>query len=153
MDKPKKKRVMVNKQRLRPNLVKPAEAEIEVPELNNLMDLGEDEVSFVKVRQLTLDEYVACRNDSEDKMRNLVEGVVAAAEKADAVTEELLAAFKQLSPRGQYYVDVCRLGTVEPQLPRTTWVFLAKQYPIVVEKIASSIILLTKGGAEVKKNS
>lgn len=148
-----KKAVTVNKKNLRSSAVKTAEKEIEVPELNALMDLDDGEIAVVKVRQLTLDEYLSCRHDSEDKMRNLVEGVVAAAEKAEAVEEEIFLAFKKLSPQGQYYIDVCKKGTLEPVLPRTTWVFLARQYPIVVEKIASSIILLTKGGAEVKKNS
>ena len=147
------KNVLLDKRKLNLNLVKLAEKEVSVPQLNKLMGLGDGEIAVIKVRQLNLDEYLYCQNSSEDKLRNLMEGIVAAAEKAGEVKDEVLSAFRGLSLKSKYYIDICVKGTVEPELGRKEWIFLARMYPLVVEKIAGEIIVLTKGGAELKKNS
>ena len=146
-------KVVLDKQKLKNNLVKKAEKEVPVPQLNQLMGLGDGQIAIVKVRQLDLDEYLYCQNMGDDKMRNLLEGVVAAAEKMGEVQDEVLAAYKGLSMKARYYIDICVKGTVEPKLARTEWVFLARMYPVVIETLAAEIIRLTKGGAELKKNS
>jgi len=144
---------ILDKKVLRDNLVERAEKEIEVPELNALMGLDDGEMAVVKIRQLDLDEYLGCQMMQEDQMRNLIEGVITAAEKRGEVEEEILAAYKGLSPQAQYYIDLCIKGTIEPIMQRNHWVFMAKRFPLVIERIASEIILLTKGGADLKKNS
>lgn len=151
--KPKAKRVVIDKKKLKSNLVQKAEKELELPQLNSLMGLGDGEVAVVKIRQLELDEYLALQTDSDDKLRNMIDGIVAAAEKLGEVEDEILAAYKGLSQKGRYYIDICAKGVVEPSLKRTDWMFLARSYPIVIETIAAEIILLTRGGANVKKNS
>lgn len=149
----KTKRVVLDKKKLKGALVQMAEKEVEVPELNKLMGLGDGEVAVVKIRQLNLDEYLTCQQMSDDRVKNLIEGVLAAAEKRGEVEEEILASYNGLSGKTQYYIDICLKGVVEPKLVRTHWVFMAGNYPLVMEKLASQIILLTKGGADLKKNS
>lgn len=148
-----RKTVTLDVKQLKMSNVERAEREIELPELNKLMGLGEGEIAVVKIRQLELDEYLSCQEKSQDKMRNLIEGVMAAAEKSGEVEEEVLASYKKLSPKAQYYVDLCLKGVVEPKMNRQHWVFMTKAFPLAVEKIASAIIILTKGGSNLKKNS
>jgi hypothetical protein len=149
----KKKRVPISTKRLKDHLVKRNEVEIDVPELNALMGLEDDEIATLKVRQLTLNEYLLCQQNIEDKMRNLVEGVIAAAEKRGEVQDEILASYKGLSPMAKYYVDVCSQGVVEPKMTKQDWIFLTKNFPMTVERIATRIIMLTQGGSGLKKNS
>lgn len=146
-------RVLLDPKQLKSARVGRAEKEIEVPQLNMLMGLEDGQVAVIKIRQLDLDEYLSCRNKSEDKIKTLIEGVLAAAEKLGEFEEELVATYKEMRPQSKYYIDVCLTGVVEPKMVRTHWVFLAQKYPMVVESIAVQIILLTKGGAELKKNS
>lgn len=148
-----KKRVVIDKKKLQSGLVQRAEKEIELPQLNQLMGLDDGEVAVVKIRQLDLDEYLALQTENDDKLRNIIDGVVAAAEKLGEVEDEILAAYKGLSPKGRYYVDICMKGVLDPALKRTDWMFLARSFPVVVETIAAEIIMLTRGGANVKKNS
>lgn len=148
-----KKRVVIDKKKLKENLVQRAEKEIELPQLNQLMGLDDGEVAVVKIRQLDLDEYLTLQTDNDDKLRNIIDGVVAAAEKMGEVEDEILAAYKGLSPKGKYYVDICAKGVIDPALKRTDWMFLARSFPLVIETIAAEIILLTRGGASIKKNS
>lgn len=152
-DAPEPKKVVINKSKLKSNFVKPAEKEVPVPQLNKLMGLADGEIAIVKVRQLDLDEYLYCQNLTEDKMRNLMEGIVAAAEKMGEVVDEVLTAYKGLSLKSRYYIDLCLKGTVDPKLSRQDWIFLSKMFPLVVENIAGEIMMLTKGGADLKKNS
>jgi hypothetical protein len=146
-------RVVIDPNQLKDASVEVAEKEIEVPQLNQLMGLGEGEVAIVKIRQLELNEYLRCRSASEDKVRTLIEGVIAAAESVGELEEELVAVYKEINQQTKYYIDVCTIGVIEPKMLRSKWTFLAKRFPMVVEKIAVEIILLTKGGASVKKNS
>lgn len=148
-----KKRVPINPKKLKNHLVKLSEIEIEVPELNSLMGLEDDETAILKARQLNLNEYLLCQQNIEDKMRNLVEGVIAAAEKRGEVQDEILASYKGLSPMAKYYVDVCSLGIIEPKMIKQDWIFLTKNFPMTVERIATRIIVLTQGGSTLKKNS
>lgn len=148
-----KKRVIVDKKKLKSNLVERAEKEIEIPQLNELMGLDDGEVAVVKIRQLDLTEYLSLQRESDDRLNNLIDGIVAAAEKMGEIEDEILAAYKGLSAKGRYYVDCCVKGVVEPALKRPEWMFLARSYPLVVEQIAAQIVLLTRGGATVKKNS
>jgi len=147
------KKVFIDPKQLKESNVEQAERDIEVPELNKLMGLGEGEVAVVKIRQLDLNEYLSAQQQNVDLMRNLVEGVVAAAEKRGEVTDEVLAAYRGLSAPAKYYVEICQKGVVEPVLKRPEWIFLAKRFPITIENIASSILVLTRGGANLKKNS
>lgn len=153
--KPKEKvRVVLDRSKLKMSLVKQAERVIEVPEFNNLMGLKEGEVAVVKIRQLTLDQYILCQTDHEDRMRNLIQGVIVAAEKLGEVEDEILAMYRSLSPKAKYYLDLCSKGVIEPVgLKRPDWIFLAKMYPLTIERLAADIIILTKGGADLKKNS
>lgn len=148
-----KKRVVIDKGKLKAHLVEMAEKEIEIPQLNELMGLGDGEIAVVKIRQLDLTEYLSLQKESDERLTNLIDGIVAAAEKMGEVEDEILAAYKGLSNKGRYYVDICVKGVVEPPLKRPEWMFLARSYPLVVEQIAAQIILLTRGGATVKKNS
>ena len=147
------KEVLIDNKKLRSHLVEPAQKSVPVPELNNLMGLDDGEIAVVKVRQLELDDYLYCQQVTEDKMRNLMDGILAAAEKMGEVEDEVLAAYKGLSLKSRYYIDICLKGTVEPLLKKSDWIFLARMYPLVVEKIAGVIMSLTQGGASLKKNS
>ena len=149
----KTKEVLIDTKKLKGHLIQPAEKSVPVPELNKLMGLGDGEIAIVKVRQLELDDYLHCQQITEDKMRNLMEGILAAAEKMGEVEEEVLAAYRGLSLKSRYYIDLCLRGTVEPSLKKSDWIFLARMYPLVVEKIAGVIMSLTQGGASLKKNS
>lgn len=151
--KPTKKKVVMDKKKLKNQFVQKAESEVEVPELNKLMGLNDDEIAIVKIRQLTLDEYLNCQQSTDDRVKNLIEGVLAAAEKRGEVEEEILSSYKGLSGKTQYYIDICLKGVTEPKLVRTHWVFMAGSYPLIVERIAARITMLTKGGADLKKNS
>lgn len=153
-DQPKeKKRVVIDESQLNSKNAEISIKEIEVPELNGLMGLDDGEVAIVKVRQLDLNEYMLCQQHSEDRMRNLVEGVLAAAEKRGEVEDEIMSAMKGLSPTVKYFVDLCSVGVIEPKLAKQHWVFMLKHYALVVEKIAGEIMMLTQGGATLKKNS
>ena len=147
------KEVLIDTKKLKEHRVKPAEKSVPVPELNTLMDLDDGEIAIVKVRQLSLDDYLYCQQITEDKMRNLMEGILAAAEKMGEVEDEVIAAYRGLSVKSRYYIDVCLKGAFEPVLKKSDWIFLARMYPIVVEKIAGVIMSLTQGGASLKKNS
>lgn len=145
--------VTLDPNKLKKASVEVAEKEIELPQLNMLMGLGEGEIAVVKIRQLNLNEYLLCRNKAEDKVRVLIEGILAAAERVGELEDEILSAYKELSHQTRYYIDLCIIGVVEPKMVRAKWVFLATHFPLVIEKIASEIVLLTKGGSTLKKNS
>lgn len=146
-------RVVIDPSKLKGASVEMAVKEIEVPQLNKLMGLAEGEVAVVKIRQLELNEYLSIKHKTEDKVRTLIEGVIAAAEKVGELEEEVVAVYKELNPQTRYYIDLCNVGVTEPEMKRAQWTFLAKRFPFVVEQIAIEIILLTKGGATLKKNS
>jgi hypothetical protein len=145
--------VMIDPKKLRQSEVETAEKVIEVKELNRLMGLEDGEVAVLKIRQLDLDEYLRCKMRSDDKVRNIIEGAIAAAEKMGEFEEEVFALYKEMNPQSKYYIDICMAGVIEPKMTRPNWVFLAKRFPMALESIAAQILLLTKGGASLKKNS
>ena len=152
-DSQEKKRIVIDESKLSSKNASISTKEIEVPELNHLMDLDDGEVAIIKIRQLDLNEYVLCQQHSEDRMRNLMEGVIAAAERRGEVEDEIMSAMKGLSPTVKYFIDLCSIGVIEPKLAKQHWVFMLKHYALTVEKIAGEIIMLTQGGATLKKNS
>lgn len=145
--------VLIDTKKLSNKFVGLSEKEVPVPELNSLMGLNDGEVAVVKVRQLSLDDYLSCQQMTEDKMRNLIEGILAAAEKMGEVQDEVLAAYRGLSVKSRYYIDICIKGTIEPKFKKQDWIFLARMYPLVIEKVAGVIMSITHGGASLKKNS
>lgn len=149
----KAKPVVLDPAQLKDASIEMAVRDIEVPQLNRLMGLAEGEVAVVKITQLTLNQYLSCRGKMEDKIRNIIEGVIAAAEEVGELEKEIISGYKELQPQTRYYIDVCLAGVVEPKMPRNKWAFLAKSFPMIVERIAAEVIMLTKGGADLKKNS
>lgn len=148
-----KKGVLIDPKQLMVAKVERVEEEVEVPELNKLMGLDDGQMAIIKIRQLDLDEHLSCQMDADDRVTNVVEGAIAAAASRGEFEEELLSIYKELSPKTQFYIDLCQKGVLEPKLTRNNWVFLCKNYPLIVERIAARIVLLTRGGSDVKKNS
>jgi hypothetical protein len=146
------KKVALDPSKLQSGNVTRAEKELLLPELNKVMGVKEGEVVTMKIKQLDLEEYLYCQTQADDKIRNLVEGAIAAAEKMGEFEEEILSIYKSLSPRTRYYIDICMKGVIDPKMTRRHWIFMSKNFPLTMEKISTEIILLTKGGADLKKN-
>jgi hypothetical protein len=126
---------------------------IPVPELNHLMKLEGKQTAHVKIRQLTLSEFLAGRIDISNQMKNLVEGVLSASVKKELVADEVLASWDKMGPEERYRIAVVEAGLIEPKLNRSDIVFISKMFPMVLIRIADAILDLTNKGGDVKKNS
>ena len=128
--------------------------EVEVPELNSLMGLKEDEVAVIVVRQLELPEMVEIRGETINYARNLAEGILEASYSSKEVKQEAEhALYKSLAPDARQMIDTLEVGIVEPKLTRDEILFISKMFASVVDRLFREIMTLTKGGASLKKNS
>lgn len=126
---------------------------LEVPELNSAFNLNSGEVACIKVRQLELSEFLTARGESINYAKNLIEGVLSAAQSAREIEDEILKIYRSMSPESQLRIDVCTMGIVEPKLNRSDIVWLSKFFPSSVVRIYGKILALTDKGGELKKNS
>lgn len=129
-----------------------SEEVVEVPELNRAFGLNEGEVACIKVRQLSLSEFLTARGESVNYARNLIDGVLSAAQSARDVEDEVLRLYRSMSPDAQLRIDACTVGVVEPKLNRSDVVWLSKYFPGAVTKIYNKILALTDKGGDLKKN-
>jgi len=128
-------------------------AEVEVPELNILMGLGDDETAIMIVRQMYFEELIETQQNQVDFMRNLVEGVLEAAVSKNAVEKEVREALSIKSPQVGEKINVVEKCLVEPKLTRQEIIYIGKMFPTVILRLYNKIMNLTNRGADLKKNS
>ena len=126
---------------------------VKVPELNSLMNLPKGQIAVMKVKQLSLGEYLQTRIDYQDRVKNIIEGIMAASVNRDDVEEEVKKSWKKKTPEIQSRIDCVLSGLVEPKLSRSDIVFLCDKFPGVVTRLYQTIMELTDQGADLKKNS
>ncbi len=127
--------------------------EVEVPEFNELLGLEEGKVAVVKVTQLSLDIFLKSRDDLNDRIRNLLEGIVEASAKKEDVVDEVEKIQKKMHPETKYRLSIIREGLVEPVMSNSDLVFFSKMFPLAMNRIYDAIMKLTSQGANIKKNS
>jgi len=127
---------------------------VSVPELNPLLGIqeGEDKVAIFEVRQLSLSGFLAARTEINDRVRNLVEGILAATADKSDVEAEVKKAIKEKVPEVYYRMEVLVQGVKNPPLRRSDAVFLCDKFPMVVARLVEKIMELTDKGADLKKN-
>ena len=129
-------------------------APVEVPELKGLFgDDTTDDIPVIVVRQLTLSQYLERRIGSNNEVKNLMDGIVAAAANVGDVQEETLFALQQMSQEERYRIEIVAGGIVEPKLDRSEIIALSKKFPLIVMRLVDKILELTSKGASLKKNS
>jgi hypothetical protein len=117
-------------------------------------EIDDFKVVVVKVKQLDLPNYINIRNDINNYINNLIDGVVsAAAISDDAVKDETLQALKKMSPEAQYRLWVVKKGVVEPKLGTIDCLRLSKLFPVIILRLYDAIIKLTEKGGSLKKNT
>jgi len=126
---------------------------VRVPELNEMMGLVNDQVAVFEVQQLSLSTYLSARAEINDRVKNLVEGILAASVKKEEVEEEVKKAWKEKSPEVLYRIEIVLNGVKNPQLKRSDVIFLCDKFPMVINRLVERIIYLTEKGADLKKNS
>jgi hypothetical protein len=127
--------------------------DVPCPELNELMGLGEDEITIIVVRQMEFEELIDIQHDQFNMMRNLVEGVVQASITKEGVEKALKDASKGKSAAFIQRIDTLEKCIVEPKLTRSEIIYIARMWPSVVMKLYQTVINLTDRGADLKKNS
>lgn len=135
------------------SLFTPRVVEMEVPELNALMDLGDGQVAIIKIQQLDFAAFLKHRGDAVDYAQNLIEGVIDAAVEKGKVKSEVLDIWDKMSPEVRYRIGMVEECIIDPKLNRSDIIFLSKMFPLVISRIATKILEITNEGAELKKNS
>jgi hypothetical protein len=128
-------------------------AEVEVPELNELMGARDGQITVMVVRQMRFDELLETQQEQFDAVRNVIEGILEAAADKNAVKEEVAAALSGKSAAFSKRIDVIERCLVKPKLTRQDIIYIAKMFPSVPVKLYTRIIALTDQGADIKKNS
>lgn len=126
---------------------------VKVPELNSLMELKEDEVAVFEIQQLDLSTFLIARAEVNDRVRNLVEGILAASADKMDVAEEVKRVWGKKSPELQYRIEIVKGGVKNPSLKESDILFLCEHFPMVVNRLVDEIMTLTDKGADLKKNS
>jgi hypothetical protein len=126
---------------------------VEIPELNQLMELEPGQNVVVTVRQMDLSELVKINLDGTDHVRNLLEGVLEAAASKAGVAEEIKDAMSAKSAEWTRRIDVVQTCLVEPKLTRAEVINISDLFPSAILKMFTKIMDLTNKGADVKKNS
>lgn len=126
---------------------------VEVPELNGLMGIEDPDVASIKIRQLSLTEYLVTRGEIANYAVNLVEGLLAAAVEKGTLKDEILELWNKMGQEEKYNIAIVEAGVEEPKLNRSDVVFIAKMFPLVLVRICNQILELTNQGGELKKNS
>ena len=135
------------------NKFEESNGEIELPELNPLLGLGADKIAIVKVKQLTLDEFIKIQGDSISHIKNLMDGIVEASHSEESVETTMLDALKEMDGRTKQLIETIKAGLVEPKLNRPTIIKISRMWPMAAYKMYSHINMLTSKGADLKKNS
>ena len=130
------------------------EADVEVPELNELMGLKKGQIAIIRVKQMDLNVFLSSRNEITNEVSNLVAGIIEAAKKdAGTVESEVVEAWKAKSPDFKYRIEMVYKSLVEPKLNRSDVIWIAEMFPLVLMRLANTITKLTELGGDVKKNS
>lgn len=148
-----KELVTLKKEQFKRDMIVQREAEVEVPELNQLMGLTGKQVATVKVRQASLDDVIRFRLDSVSQIKNLMDGIVEAALDRETVSNEFKEALTRMNPETELRIDLVHTCLVEPKLNRSDIVFLSQMFPTVITRIYTKIMEITNSGADLKKNS
>jgi len=128
-------------------------SEIEVPEFNEMMGLEKGQVAVIKISQISLDSFLRLRQDVNDRMRNMMEGVIEASYTAESVKNEVKEALKKMHPETRYRLHIVKEGSVEPKFKDSDLVYISKMWPHVINRVYTSIMALTNKGASLKKNT
>jgi hypothetical protein len=135
------------------NKIEIRKAEVELPELNEILGLADKETAIVIVRQLEMSEFLKIKIGTIDYAKNLVDGIVEAVSDKSKVKESVAEIWGEMAPESRERIDVVESGLVEPKLSRADIVYLSKMFPMVITKLYVKIIELTTQGASLKKNS
>jgi hypothetical protein len=129
-------------------------AEVELPELAGLLDWGNGNIPTVKVRQMTLNEYLTTRGESLNFVRNLSDKLLEAQSNRYGLDEDLLKVLKGADPGSRERIEVVTECLVEPSnISRADIIWFSSHFPTAVMKIYNKIMELTSKGAGLKKNS
>jgi hypothetical protein len=126
---------------------------VEIPELNQVMELEPGQNVVVTVRQMDLSELVKINLDSTDHIRNLLEGVLEAAASRAGVADEVKDAMSSKSIEWTRRIDIVHTCLIDPKLTRAEVISISDLFPSAILKIFTKIMDLTNRGADVKKNS
>lgn len=135
------------------NMFVPNTSIVRCPELNPLMGLEPPKCAVIKVQQLTLGKFLQITGEVNDMIRNLMEGVLAAAVDKKEVEDEVLRLWTKMNPDEQKTIRLMQEGIVEPKLSRSYIISISRNFPDVASRIAAKIRELTNKGAVLKKNS
>ena len=128
-------------------------AEVELPELNEIMGLGDGETAIMIVRQLEFSELVKVKTSVMDYARNLVDGIVESVSDKAKVKESVAEIWGEMSPDTRERLDMVEIALVEPKMSRADIIYLSKMFPVAITKLYTKIVELTSGGATLKKSS
>ena len=127
---------------------------VEVPELNDMMDLKEGEVASIKVKQMDLKAFLSSREEITNQVNNLIEGILEATkESSESVKDEILSAWKKAPPDVKYRISMVHQCIVEPELNESDVIWLSQVFPLVLMRLSNRIVQLTELGGDLKKNS
>jgi len=136
------------------NIFKERTQFVKVPELNALMDLPEGKVAVFEVGQVSLGDYLSVRGEINDRVRNLVQGILAATNDPKEVESEIKRVMEKERPSEIVYrVEILKKGIKNPKLNESDIMFLCDKFPGVVNRLFDTIVDLTNKGADLKKNS
>jgi len=128
--------------------------EVELPELNEFMELADGQTATMVVRQMTFEEVMKSQQDNFDMMRNLIEGIVEASASKRAVKEEVEDFLdKSVSPVTRQRMQAIENCLIDPKLSYTEVNYICKMFPTVGTKLYMTIVDLTNKGADLKKNT
>ena len=126
---------------------------VEVPELNNLMELEKGQNAVMTVRQCDLSELVSINQEGTDYIRNLMEGIIEAAASKAGVVDEVMDALSAKSVEWTRRIDMVHACLIEPKLTRAEVIKISELFPSVVLRLFTKIMEITNKGADIKKNS
>jgi len=139
--------------KLKRNEIEHAKSEVEVPEFNKMMGFEDKSVAIIKIRQISLDSFLRLRQDVNDRMRNMMEGIIEASHSSEAVKDEVSVALKKMHPETRYRLHIVKEGSVDPNFKDSDLVYISKMWPHVINRIYTAIMALTNKGASLKKNT
>lgn len=144
--------------------VKQGEIEVKLPELAKMLDVQPGVIPVALVRQASLSEQLTASSMLKGKdafagfldslagvLTSLDSDDVGEKKKAvDAIVKASDAVKPSIHPDAAYEISLCLSCVVSPKFTKIDIVWIAKNYPRVINKLATAIQKLTIQGAQKK---
>jgi len=125
---------------------------IELPELNELFGVAEDQVVVFKIRQANLDEMIRAQSQDSDPevlVRKLATSLNLG--RGEDAIDTIADYFNKLHPNTEYELRILKSCVLEPKLNHFDVRHLQELFPVLCNKLSSRIMALSAQGG-VKKN-